>query len=69
MAARKITPERREQRKKLLALLQDAGINDVAGVEDLFKEMVGTVLENGLVYCIIDIRSNNACNISRFMVK
>ena len=22
-----------------------------------------------LVYCIIDIRSNNACNISRFMVK
>lgn len=48
MAARKITPERREQRKKLLELLQDAGINDVAGVEDLFKEMVGTVLENGL---------------------
>ena len=48
MATRKITPERREQRKKLLELLQDAGINDVAGVEDLFKEMVGTVLENGL---------------------
>jgi transposase-like protein len=46
--ARKITPERREQRKKLLALLQDAGINDVEGVQDLFKEMVGTVLENGL---------------------
>ena len=45
---RKITPERREQRKKLLALLQDAGINDVAGVQELFKEMVGTVLENGL---------------------
>ena len=48
MAARKITPERSEQRKKLLELLQDAGINDVAGVEDLFKETVGTVLENGL---------------------
>lgn len=48
MAARKITPERREQRKKLLELLQDAGINDVAGVQELFKEMVGTVLENGL---------------------
>lgn len=46
--ARKITPERREQRKKLLALLQDAGISDVEGVQDLFKEMVGTVLENGL---------------------
>lgn len=48
MAARKITPERREQRKKLLELLQGAGINDVAGVQELFKEMVGTVLENGL---------------------
>lgn len=48
MTRRKITPERREQRKKLLELLQDAGINDVAGVQELFKEMVGTVLENGL---------------------
>lgn len=48
MAKRRITPERREQRKKLLELLQDAGINDVAGVQDLFKEMVSTVLENGL---------------------
>ncbi|WP_371367088.1 IS256 family transposase ISDku1 [Sporomusa rhizae] len=48
MARRKITPERREQRKKLLELLQGAGINDVAGVQELFKEMVGTVLENGL---------------------
>jgi len=46
--ARMITPERREQRKRLLALLQDAGINDVEGVQELFKEMVGTVLENGL---------------------
>lgn len=46
--ARKITPERREQRKKLLALLQDAGVNDVEGVQELFKEMVGAVLENGL---------------------
>jgi len=48
MTKRKITPERREQRKKLLELLQGAGINDVAGVQELFKEMVGTVLENGL---------------------
>ena len=44
----KITPERREQRKKLLALLQDAGVKDVEGVQELFKEMVGTVLESGL---------------------
>ena len=48
MAKRRITPERREQRKKLLEILQDAGINDVAGVQDLFKEMVSTVLENSL---------------------
>ena len=46
--ARKITPERRAERKKLLELLQGAGITDVAGVQDLFKEMVSTVLENGL---------------------
>ena len=48
MAKRRITPERREERKKLLELLQGAGINDVAGVQELFKEMVSTVLENGL---------------------
>jgi transposase-like protein len=48
MNKRKITPERREQRKKLLELLQGAGISDVAGVQELFKEMVSTVLENGL---------------------
>ncbi|WP_207857601.1 IS256 family transposase [Lucifera butyrica] len=29
-------------------MLQDAGINDVAGVQELFKEMVSSVLENGL---------------------
>jgi len=48
VAKRRITPERREQRKKLLEMLQDAGINDVAGVQELFKEMVGTVLQNAL---------------------
>lgn len=31
-----------------MALLQDAGIKDVEGVQELFKEMVGSVLENGL---------------------
>ncbi|VBB07156.1 transposase mutator type [Lucifera butyrica] len=48
MVKRKISPERRERRKKLLEMLQDAGINDVAGVQELFKEMVSSVLENGL---------------------
>ena len=48
MSKRKITSERRARRKQLLELLQGAGITDVAGVQELFKEMVGTVLENGL---------------------
>ena len=39
MAKRKISPECREQRKKLLEMLKDVGINDVSGVQDLFKEM------------------------------
>ena len=39
---------RRERRKELLALLEGAGITDVAGVQELYKDMVGTVLENGL---------------------
>ena len=29
-------------------MLQEAGINDVSGVQDLFKEMVSTVLESDL---------------------
>lgn len=29
-------------------MLQDAGINDVSGVQDLFKEMVSAVPENSL---------------------
>ena len=48
MAYKKVDTERRERRKQLLELLQDAGITDVDGVKELFKEMVGTVLENGL---------------------
>jgi putative transposase len=48
MAYKKVDPERRGRRKQLLELLQDAGITDVDGVKELFKEMVGTVLENGL---------------------
>lgn len=70
MAKRKISPERREQRKKLLEMLQDAGITDVAGVQELFKEMVSTVLENGLEaeleeelgYSKYDYRNKNTDN-------
>lgn len=39
MAKRRISPGRREQRKKLLEMLQEAGINDVSGVQEPFKEM------------------------------
>jgi transposase-like protein len=39
---------RRELRQKLSTVLQDLNVNSVEGVKDLFKEMIGTVLENGL---------------------
>ena len=39
---------RRERRKALMELLEGAGITDVVGVQELYKEMVSTVLENGL---------------------
>ena len=40
--------ERREQRKKLFEVMQQAGIENFEDVQEFFKEMVGTVLENGL---------------------
>ena len=39
---------RRERRKELLSMLESAGITDVVGVQELYKEMVGSVLENSL---------------------
>ncbi|GHV57842.1 hypothetical protein FACS1894216_22440 [Synergistales bacterium] len=39
---------RREYRKKLSVILQDLGVNTVDGVQELFKELIGSVLENGL---------------------
>ena len=39
---------RRERRKELMAMLESAGITDVAGLQGLYKEMVGSVLENSL---------------------
>ena len=46
--AKKITSEQRELREKLSVFLDDVGISDVDSVKNLFKELVGTVLENGL---------------------
>jgi hypothetical protein len=39
---------RRELRQKLSSVLQELDIDSVDGVKNLFKEMIGTVLENGL---------------------
>lgn len=49
MGKDKRTPrERREQRKKLFEVMQQSGIENFEDVQEFFKEMVGTVLENGL---------------------
>jgi transposase-like protein len=39
---------RRQRRKELSEMLGGLGITDVDGLQDLFKEMIGTVLEQGL---------------------
>ena len=47
----RINPEeeaRRQRRKELTEMLGGLGVTDIAGVQDLFKELIGTVLENGL---------------------
>lgn len=73
MAKRKITPERRERRKQLAEFLQRVGITDVTGVQELFKEMVGSVLGNGLdgeleeefscsKYDCCNNKTGNSCN-------
>jgi hypothetical protein len=48
MTKRKINQEHKEQRKNLLEMPQDAGINNVTGVQDLCKELFSTVLENSV---------------------
>jgi len=47
----KLNPEkeaRRERRKELGEFLNSVGVTDVAGVQELFKELIGSVLEKGL---------------------
>ena len=39
---------RRERRKELGEFLSSMGVTDVSGVQELFKELIGSVLENGL---------------------
>jgi transposase-like protein len=40
--------QRRERRKELSEMLGNMGVTDVAGVQEFFKELISTVLENGL---------------------
>jgi len=47
----RINPENeahRQRRKELTGILEGLGVTDVAGVQELFKELIGSVLENGL---------------------
>ena len=38
---------RRERRRELTEFLDSVGVSDVAGVQELFKDLIGSVLENG----------------------
>jgi transposase-like protein len=47
----KINPEneaKRQRRKEISGILDGLGVKDMDGVQDLFKEVIGTFLENGL---------------------
>jgi len=48
MAKKQRTPEERERRAKMASFLQDLNVSSVADVQNLFKELTGNVLENGL---------------------
>ena len=47
MSSRK-DPERAAKREKLTALLQQLDVNSMQDINDLFKDMIGAFLENGL---------------------
>ena len=48
MAKRRRTAEERERRAKMTSFLQDLNVSSVEDVQNLFKELIGNVLENGL---------------------
>jgi transposase-like protein len=48
MSSRKRTPEELERRAKMTSFLQDLNVSSVSDVQELFKELIGNVLENGL---------------------
>ena len=48
MARRNRDPEREAKREKVSNLLQELKVSSMKDIQDLFKEMIGTFLENGL---------------------
>ena len=48
MARRNREPEREAKREKMSSLLQELKVSSMEDIHDLFKEMIGTFLENGL---------------------
>lgn len=46
--AKKETQERRAKQEQMMEILSSVGVTDVEGVKDLFKDLVGAVLSNGL---------------------
>ena len=48
MAKSRRTPEERERHAKMTSFLQDLNVSSVGDVQNLFKELISNVLENGL---------------------
>ena len=48
MARRNRDPEHEAKREKMSSLLQELKVSSMEDIHDLFKEMTGTFLENGL---------------------
>jgi transposase-like protein len=48
MVRRNRDPEREAKREKMSSLLQELKVSSIDDIHDLFKEMIGTFLENGL---------------------
>ena len=46
--AKKETQERRAKQEQMMEILSSVGVTDVEGVKELFKDLVGAVLRNGL---------------------
>lgn len=46
--AKKETLERRAKQQQMMEILNSAGVSEVEGVKELFKDLVGAVLSNGL---------------------